>query len=109
MAREPEFLKGLFQKNIEVWSGKYLPTFTFPIGNTKETGEMEFRTFSLTLEYQHNDSNRFWLSSLASYLTVSGEFVASRAIAGRIEGSLYCQSKGYYNRIIFTNAIMLEK
>ena len=39
--REPKFYKRLFQTNIEGQSGLTYPIFSVPIGNAKETDEIE--------------------------------------------------------------------
>ena len=54
---EPQFYKSLFQTNIE---GKYVityPIFTVPIGNGKETGEIEYDLQAPLVEYHQNTSN----------------------------------------------------
>ena len=56
---------------------------------------MEFHPFAPPLEYQQNDSNYCNFFSLASLLTAFGEVFSKRDIAGQIEESLVCQSKGY--------------
>ena len=40
---------------------------------------------------------------------MAGENNAVRAIAIQIEESLYCQSRGYRDRIAFSNAIMKDQ
>ena len=40
--REPELYKRIFKRNIEGKNGIELPKFSSVIGNTKETGEMDF-------------------------------------------------------------------
>ena len=70
---------------------------------------MEFHPFAPPLEYQQNDSNYCNFLSLASLLTASGEVFSKRDIAGQIEESLVCLSKGYSDRIKISNAVMIEK
>ena len=70
---------------------------------------MQLHPFAPKFEYQQNDSKSSCLISLESSLTVSGEFISARGIARRIEESLNCQYKGYYDRIKFASAVILDK
>ena len=54
MRREPEFFKRLSKCNIDGQSRRRIPTFPVPIGNSKETGEIQFHNFDPTLEYQQD-------------------------------------------------------
>ena len=58
------------------------------------------------MEYNQTDPNMCCFSSLASALTASVENNAARAIVIQIKESLYCQYKGYTDRIAFANAII---
>ena len=47
-------------------------TFPGPIGNAKETGDIEYNIKYLLVEYHHNTSNSFLFSNLAYALTAPG-------------------------------------
>ena len=69
--REPQFYNRLFQNNIEGQSGITYPIFPVPIGNTKETGKVEYDLKAPLVKYHQNSSNSFCLSVLASEFTAS--------------------------------------
>ena len=85
------------------------PTFPVTIGNTKETGESEYYLQATLVAYHQNASNCFWSNILAYAFTASVEEKYARDIEIRIEESLYFQSQGYKDMIIFDNAIMSER
>ena len=78
MRREPEFFKRLSKCNIDGQSRRRIPTFPVPIGNSKETGEIQFHNFDPTLEYQQDSSNSCFFSSLDSALRAYGDFFCKR-------------------------------
>ena len=45
---------GCFNTILKADMKKMIPTFSVPIGNTKERGKMIFHHLAPTLEYQHN-------------------------------------------------------
>ena len=65
----------MFQINIEVQDGLSYPIFPIPIGNAKNTGEVEYDLKSPMVAYHQNASNSSWLRSLAYEFTLSGEIM----------------------------------
>ena len=107
--RGHQFYKGLFQTNTEGQTGIKYPIFIVTIGNTKETGHIEYNLQDPLVVYHQNDSNICCVSSLASSFTASGENNAARAIKILIEESLYFQYQGYKDMIYFSNDIMPDQ
>ena len=54
-AREPQFYKRCFQRNIQGSYGSKYPTFPVTIVNAKETGEVEYYRKVTLVEYHKND------------------------------------------------------
>ena len=79
--REPQFYNRLFQRNTEVQYESKYPTFIVPIGNKKETYEIEYDPKSPLVEYHQNNSDSCCFSSLESVFTASGENNTARDIA----------------------------
>ena len=67
--REPQFYKSLFQTNVEVQDGIKYPIFPVPIGNSRETGEIEYDIQAPLVKYHHNASNIYVFSSVLSSFT----------------------------------------
>ena len=61
MIKEPEFLKRIFQHNIQGQYGKTVSIFPVTVVHAKETGKMKFDPLPPKLEYQHENSNFLFL------------------------------------------------
>ena len=70
---------------------------------------MVFRPLAPLLEYQQNDSISFCFGSLASVYTVSVEMLPQGIFHCELSHRLNFQSKGFLDRIKFSNTIMLDK
>ena len=104
--REPQFYKSLFQTNVEVQDGIKYPIFPVPIGNSRETGEIEYDIQAPLVKYHHNASNIYVFSSVLSSFTASGENNSVKTIKTRIKESLNFQYQAYKDRITFENDII---
>ena len=83
-AREPQFYNSLFQTNIEGQYGITYPILPVPIGDAKETDEIEYDIQAKLVAYHQNASNTCCFSSLSFSFTESGERNDAREIAMRI-------------------------
>ena len=62
---------------------------------------MKYHPKSSPFEYNQNDTNSYFFSSLKSAFIVSGKKNPAKSIAMKIEELLHCQYKGYKDRIEF--------